>query len=355
MRVARLAPAAFLYLQGLSLANPVYLIFLSLFLHKLGKAMFKPGLLALFVALVLVQLIAVGLNPHLLPASVVASVIGLLAFAIKPQMLFAWDQSDGTRRAFHRVLLWVLLFYFLDSLLRVGFLDLNFTGWTDYELKEWVKTRSYLADDTNTLAIRVIFLYFIAWSVGLVRSRPWAARLFFLYLMLTCYSRAGLLAMLIVFALENESARRALRRFPLLLVSTALGIAGVALMSITSEDLLVDSSVISKLDLVTGSIDHWISSDWLTRLIGAGYYSNINVGAVDWAAGHSIVYYALVDFGMVGTLLIGVLMYRQARSLEGRYLLSLYCLLGLSVFRFDFLFLYITLFFVDHVATREKN
>jgi hypothetical protein len=86
-----------------------------------------------------------------------------------------------------------------------------------------------------------------------------------------------------------------------------------------------------------------------------GYYSNINVGAIDWASGHSIVYYALVDFGVLGTLLLGGLIFRCARTLQARWLLIVYLILGFSVFRFDFLFLYVALFFVEYVQASSKN
>ena len=355
MRVARLVPAAFVYIQGFSLANLIYLIFFSQFVDKCGRPLFRVGQLAVLLALLIAQYIAFVFHPHAMPLSAIASVLGLLAFAIRADVLFDWDGSAQMREAFRRVLVWVLVVYVLDSLLRVKYLSMNFTGWSDYELKEQVKTSLWLADDTNTLTIHVVFLYLISRSVGLLRAHPWRLRALFIYLSLASYSRAGLAAMLLVVLVEEAAVRNWLRArylLPALLMLSGAAMAGLLWLIRNTE---IDSSVVSKADLVVGSLAHWVSADWWRRLFGSGYFSNIDVGIYNWASGHSIIYYGLVDFGAVGTLLMGTLILRSFRSIQARMVFALYCIMGLSVFRFDLLFLYITMFFVEHVSERRPH
>jgi hypothetical protein len=363
MKLNRWPHVALLYFQGLSAFNPIYFIF-SFSIYKNGlKNIFIPSQLLLFVALIIIQFVAIGLNPHPLPISTLGAVIGLFAFAINPKLLFSWNEIYSSRRALRRILIPILFIYFLDSLSRSTSLHLNFVGFTDYNLKNILKSSTYLADDTNTLAVRVLFLYFITMSVGLIRLRPWSFRIFFTYLMASCYSRAGIFVMLFAFILELDWVRRVFKHYFIRIFALIFAILTIVFILINSDQYLsgldIDSSVISKMVLVTGSIEYWLCVDWVTKLIGSGYYSNINVGAIIgdgmWASGHSIFYYAIVDFGVIGSLLIGLLFYRQVATFRGRSLLNLYCLIGLSLFRFDFLFLYITLFFVEHVLINNNN
>lgn len=355
MRVAKFLPASFIYVQGLSLANPIYLVFLSLFVKKCWAPMFRPGQLLILLTLLTCQFLAILASPHELPTSTIATLLGLVAFTVRPDLLFSWNGADDRHKSYRRIFIWVLLAYLADSLLRIQYLQYNWIGWSDYELKEWIKTSSWLADDTNTLSIRVILLYFIARSIGLLASRPWMLRGIFLYLVLSCYSRAAIAVLLLVFVFELRIASKALKMRNLL-PSVILGFFIIIKLILPSvDDMNLDSSEISKLDLIIGSFDHWLASGWWERLVGLGYYSNINVGTFDWATGHSIVYYALVDFGVLGTLLLGCLIFRCTRTVQARWLLIVYLILGLSVFRFDFLFLYVTLFFLEYVHPGGKK
>jgi len=284
--------------------------------------------------------------------SIIASIIGLFAFTIDSESLFSWNPTDNIKRALRVTLISVLFIYFLDSLLRVRFIENNIFGWTDYDLKWKIKNSSYLCYDTNTLAIRVIFLYLISKSVGLIRQKPISVKFFFLYLMLSCFSRAGLLGILFIYIIEMPLMRRMEYKF--LLIISIIGSLMLEFTTDYSNLIELDSSAVSKIDLFSGSIDLWLSSSSINQLFGFGYYSNIDVGTTSQISGHSIIYYSLVDFGVIGSLLIGALLYKQAENSEGRYLLLTLMLIGLSIFRFDFLFLYFTLFFVNHVGKSQN-
>ena len=350
MRLSKLVPTSFIYIQGLSLANPIYIIFISLFIKNCKMPLLRTRQLIIFSALLVCQFLAIWAKPHQLPISVIATMLGLFAFTARSDVLFGWTGTDGMRKAFRSALIWVLVVYLIDSLSRVQYIQFNWVGWSDWELKELVKTSTWLADDSNTLGIRVILLYFIARSVGLFASSPWVLRGLFFYLALVSYSRAALAALLLVFVLDVVAAKRVPKMRYVLPILVFIAVWAINKALSLGEDIRIDSSVISKIDLITGSFDFWWSSGWWVRLLGLGYYSNLDVGTFAWASGHSIVYYALVDFGLLGTLLLGMLIMSCARTAQARWLMLIYSFLGLAVFRFDFLFLYITLFFVEYVA-----
>jgi hypothetical protein len=355
MKEAKFVPATFIYVQGLSLANLIYLVFLSLFVKKFWAPMFRPSQLLILMALLICQFLAILAAPHELPMSMIATLFGLIAFTVRPDLLFSWDGSNDMRKSYRRIFVWVIVVYLIDSLLRIQYLKYNWVGWSDYELKTWIKTSSWLVDDTNTLGIRVIFLYFIARSINFLKSRPWMLRGLFLYLALSSYSRAAIGVLLLVFVFDTRMASK-LFKMKFVIPSLVLGILiAIKINLLTIVNMSLDSSEISKLELVTGSFNHWVAADWWERLFGLGYYSNINVGILNWASGHSIFYYALVDFGVLGTLLLGALIFRCATTEKARLLLVIYLILGVSVFRFDFLFLYVTVFFVEYVQIGRKN
>lgn|GEM_PF-3674196 len=355
MRLSRLVPASFIYIQGLSLLNPIYVLFSVLFIKNIKKPLFRPGQTLIFFMLLICQFLAIWMAPHQLPTSAIATVIGLFAFTVRPEELFSWDDTEDMRRSYRNVLALVMLAYLIDSLLRVQYIQFNWSAWSDYEFKEWVKTNTWLADDTNTLGIRVILLYFIARSIGFMASTPWLLKAFVFYLTLTSYSRAALVVLLLVFAAE-VAMRNMLHKktYVLTILAFAAGLAFTLLPSMI-EEADFDSSVISKLDLLLGSFGHWLSSDWWERLLGGGYYSNVDVGIANWASGHSIAYYAMVDFGVLGSIFLGALIVGCAHTARARWLIAVYSLLGLAVFRFDFLFLYVTLFFVEYVAPSRSE
>lgn len=355
MRVSKFLPASFIYVQGLSLANPIYLVFLLLLFKNCWATMFRSGQLLILLLLLFCQLLAIWATPHEMPMSTLSTLLGLFAFAVRPDRLFDYKATDVIHQSFRRILVSVLLIYFADSLLRVQHLHFNWIGWSDYELKELIKSNTWLADDTNTLGIRVLLIYFIACSIGLLSSRPWMLRGIFLYLTLTCYSRAAIVVLLLVFLFEMEIINRAIKNRYLLIASIFSIVLVIAVALPMVDDINLDSSEISKLELIVGSFEHWWVSGWWERLVGLGYHSNLDVGTLNWASGHSFVYYAIVDFGVFGTLLLGALILRCARTSQARWLLVVYLILGLSVFRFDFLFLYIALFFVEHVRVVRKN
>lgn len=355
MIVGKFVPASFIYVQGLSLANPIYLVFLSLFFKKCFTPIFRPSQLVILLALLNCQFLAILASPHELPMSTVPTLLGLVAFTVRPDLLFSWNGTDDRLKTYRRIFFLVLLTYFLDSLVRIQYLHYNWTDWPDWELKQLIKTSSWLADDTNTLSIRVVLLYFIARSISFLISRPWVLRGIFLYLALSCYSRAALAVLLLVFVLEAKAEIKMLK-MKYLFLFVMLGLLIFININLPAVEVMaLDSSAISKLDLVIGSFYHWLYSGWWERLFGAGYFSNIDVGSFNWASGHSIVYYALVDFGVLGTLLLAALIFRCARSVQARWLLTVYIILGFSVFRFDFLFLYIALFFVEYTQAGSKS
>jgi hypothetical protein len=317
--------------------------------------MFRPSQLFILIALLICQFLAILAAPHELPISTIATLLGLIAFTVRADLLFSWDGSNDLRRSYCRIFFWVLAVYLIDSLLRIQYLKYNWVGWSDYELKTWIKTSSWLVDDTNTLGIRVIFLYFIARSIGFLKSHPWMLRVLFLYLVLSCYSRAAIGVLLLVFVFDTRMGWKLLKMKYAILSLVFVIVIAIKIILPAVDDMTLDSSEISKLALITGSLDHWLAADWWGRLFGLGYYSNIDVGLINWASGHSIFYYALVDFGVFGTLLLCALIFRCATTVKARWLLVVYMILGLSVFRFDFLFLYVTLFFVEYVQIGEKK
>ena len=342
---------SFVYIQGLSLFNPIYFIFLYLLSKRIFGKIFLKRQLFFFIGLVYIQFIAITLNPHSLPMSYLASLLGLFAFTVQPEKIFKYSSYKIFINSTRKIVILVLFIYFLDSLQRLLYINLNFTGFTDYVFKENIKGATYLADDTNTLALRIIFLFYISSAIGLVNNFPIFARLFFSILMLSTYSRAGEIVLILVFLSQINIIRVVLLRYAYLFLS--LFVLIIVIYSSTLIDIIIssDSSVISKFVLFYASYEYWLSSDLLIQIIGLGYFSDIDVGTfsgLSWASGHSFIYYLLVEFGIAGSLLLIALLHGQATSRESKFLLLFYFIIGLSLFRFDFLFLYVTLFYTNN-------
>lgn len=341
----------FVYLQGLSFLNPVYAVFLSILGSNVNKTIFGPLQLMLFVGFLVCQIIALVVNPHHLPVSGLASLLGLFAFTISPHQFWIFRSLKFGCRHFNAFLKGVLGLYFLESLFRLRYIKYNFVEWEDFELKEQVKGQLLLADDTNGLVVRILLLYSVCVSSGFLSNRRWLLRCTFFYLVLTCYSRAGILAILIAFFFEFDLIRLRIKRisFKPLIIGLLL-IPALLSLSVFDEEITdnkYDSSVESKYVLVVGSVKHWWDFDVLSKIVGDGYFANTDIGeqmlSGNWASGHSIYYYLLIEYGLLGSVFLLCLIGSRVKSYGAKILVYNYCLIGLSVFRTDFLFLYITI------------
>lgn len=164
--------------------------------------------------------------------------------------------------------------------------------------------------------------------------------------MISTFSRAGLFILLLIYSKDLFYSFRLKRSFLLLIIGSFLG---VYFMLNFIDFNRLDSSSVSKLLLLTDSIVYFSKQNFLQILFGNGYYSNINIvqnidaGAGSWASGHSIIYYTLIDFGLIGSFLFLLLILSGLIHRVSKELVFSYFLIGLSLFRFDLLFLYLAL------------
>lgn len=352
MKINRYMPIGFIYVQGLSFLNPIYLLLILKVFSTKKKLDYNALSVICFMLLMLAQAIAFKAHPHSLPLSAVGTVFGLWFFTLRPTSVIDLRQyvARCQTHKIRNVIFFVMFLLLVDSFPRLPYILMNWRGWEDYELKEAVKKSTFLADDTNTLAIRLVILYFVAnIYCSLSRHLDYLMHFAFLILMAATYSRAGIMALLFLLFGFKYFFRLSPRR---LLVIVGAGLAGLILFlpkfwSFFVDASVADSSVISKFDLIFGSLDFWISAGLFEKLFGLGYFSNLDVGLTQWASGHAILYYFLVELGLVGALLLVVLLFNAARSKYSKLLVATYLVLGFSVFRFDFVFLYLGIALIE--------
>ena len=346
MNALKYLPISYVYVQGLSLLNPMYVIVLGVLKENARVLKFKGPQIIILGLLLMCQIMAIAANPHPLPLSVIGTVIGLLLLCIDiPRLASFVPVYRKTHLALIRA---VIVLYFIDALRRLPYIRSLIDGWPDYELREAVKKSTLLADDTNTLAIRLLLIaiMYLSYEVN-SRRRIWTI-LIAAVIMASCYSRAGLVAFAAVALITWRPLYRLFetRRW---WFRSIVAITTVSVCTAMSQyDYSTrDSSVISKYEIIYGSIEFWKAAPLFAKTIGVGYFANIDVGRALEATGHSVIYYVLVELGLAGGVLLVALMAFQARRFMSEILVTSYLLLGISIFRFDFAFLCVALMFTE--------
>jgi len=350
-----LLPLSFIYIQGISFLNPVYFISIYLLTKCKFNLIFEKKSLFAFLLFLFCQLIAFYNNPHSIPISALGSIFALFLLTISHKTY--WLYSEVSQKTILKIFIILFLVFLIDSYSRLIWVFSNISlsnmllaDYYDFSgSKEYLKSSTILADDTNTLAIRFFLIIFLVRA--LINNKNVKILFTFIIgiLIYSCFSRATLYVFFIgLFLLQKDVLKFIGGRFWFFGI---LAISASVFFSIFWGPEVVeylinngDSSVISKIELVINPIKIWLSSSLIVQMFGLGYFANIDVGTISWASGHSIVYYSIVEFGLIGSFFFFMLLINAAKNNESKILLLLYFMIGISEFRFDLIFLWIVLF-----------
>ncbi|MBT8631929.1 hypothetical protein AOC23_07590 [Polynucleobacter paneuropaeus] len=345
---------SFIYIQGISFFNPIYFICIYFLTKCKFNLIFEKKSLFSFLLFLFCQLIAFSANPHLIPVSALGSLFALFLLTISYKSY--WLYPEASQKIILKIFIIVLLVFLIDAYSRLIWIFSNISlsnillpDYYDFNgSKEYLKSSTILADDTNTLAIRLFLISFLVRALIHNKNVQILFTLIIGILIYSCFSRATLYVFVIgIFLLQKNFLKFIAGRFFLfgMLAISATIFFSVIWGSEVTEYLINngDSSVISKIELVINPIKIWLSSSLIVQMFGLGYFANIDVGTISWASGHSIVYYSIIEFGLIGSFFFFVLLINAPKNSESKILLLLYFMIGISEFRFDLLFLWIVL------------